>query len=275
MYINYIPCINYKINDDDNKEDNCIFIVGGDGSVSITIQNIIKDSNFEDLMIPIYICPFGSGNGLAKNLNIDPYDLRLNGNKKYVNAIEIDDGEKLTLSFLSQTWGVISDIDFNTEYLRCFGDFRFYFGILKNIFFPNYYQGELNINTNWDTNYTMKSEFYLFCATNAPWISSDFKLGSNADISSNEIDILYIDQRLSFFDRVKLIYSIMNETIHELEFVNYFKVDKYKLEILKNNSKIASDGELIDSNIIKVKSNGKNFYFILFNFYIKVKILFI
>ena len=29
----------------------------------------------------------------------------------------------------------------------------------------------------------------------------------------------------------------MNETIHELEFVNYFKVDKYKLEILKNNSK--------------------------------------
>ena len=53
----------------------------------------------------------------------------------------IDDGEKLTLFFCLKL-GVISDIDFNTEYLRCFGDFRFYFGILKNIFFPNYYQGD-------------------------------------------------------------------------------------------------------------------------------------
>ena len=46
------------------------------------------------------------------------------------------------LSFLCQTWGVISDIDINTN-LRCFGNYRFYYGILKSIIMPQYYDGKL------------------------------------------------------------------------------------------------------------------------------------
>ena len=87
----YLPCESddYMIENEDNNENNTIFIIGGDGTVSMTILKIMENSNFQELNIPIYICPFGSGNGLAKNLNIDPYKLNLN-NKKYIRPLVFD-----------------------------------------------------------------------------------------------------------------------------------------------------------------------------------------
>ena len=133
------------------------------GTVSITIENIMKNSNFINLNIPIYICPFGSGNGLAKNLNINPYDLRLDGNKRYIYPMSIEYNNYSYLSFLSQTWGVISDIDINTEFLRYIGDFRFYYGILKSILLPKYYEGKIDITTTDNDNIIIfgKSIYYL------------------------------------------------------------------------------------------------------------------
>tara|TARA_Y100000590_G_scaffold427501_1_gene537734 strand:+ start:663 stop:1565 length:903 start_codon:yes stop_codon:yes gene_type:complete len=261
-----LPCENheYKIDIADNIDTNCLFIVGGDGTVSITIENIMKNSDFTDLNIPIYICPFGSGNGLAKNLNIDPYDLRLDGEKKYINPLEIKNDNNVNLSFLAQTWGIISDIDFNTEYLRYFGDFRFYYGILNSIFSPNYYRGKLDITTNDNNNHIINSEFYMFCASTAPWITSDFKLAPKGDIFSNDIDILIIRKKISLFERIKLIYYILNENIHELDFIEYFKASKYNLEILDNNSMIMSDGEIVDSSKINVLNTDKKFLFYCF-----------
>tara|TARA_B100001121_G_scaffold146631_1_gene128291 strand:+ start:5578 stop:6480 length:903 start_codon:yes stop_codon:yes gene_type:complete len=257
-------CNEYTIDNNDNIHSNCIFIIGGDGTVSLTIENIIKNSNFTNLKIPIYICPQGSGNGLAKNLNIDPYNLRLDGYKKYINPMEIEYDNNLNLSFLSQTWGVISDIDFNTEHLRYIGDFRFYYGILKCIFLPNYYRGKLDITTKGDNNYIFTDDFYMICASNAPWISNDFKLATKGDIFSNDIDVLIIRKKLSLFERLKLVYYILNENIHELDFIEYFKLNKYNLEILDGNSIIARDGETVNSNKINVANTDKKFLFYCF-----------
>jgi len=280
-----LPCDNnnYFIHDIDNCIDNCIFIVGGDGTVSLTIENIMKNSDFDKLNIPIYICPFGSGNGLAKNLNIDPYKLRLDGDKKYINPININiniKSNELNLSFLSQTWGIISDIDIDTEFLRFIGDFRFYYGILKSIFVPKYYKGELDITTITNNNIVINSEldittitnnnivinsdFYMFCASNAPWISNDFKIATNADIFSNEIDILIIRKKISFFERIKLIYYLINENIHELDFIEYFKVSKYNLKLINTDSIIVRDGEIVDSTEINVENTDKQFLFYCF-----------
>lgn len=261
--LNYIPCLNYFISDDDNIEDNCIFIVGGDGSVSITIENIINDSNFNNLNIPIYICPFGSGNGLAKNLNINPYNLNLNGEKKYINAMNINSNENSNLSFLSQSWGVISDIDFNTEFLRFFGDFRFYYGILKSIFIPNYYKGKLNFTAD-NNNYDITDDFYMICSSKGPWISTDFKLATYGNIFSDDIDILFIRKKLSIFERIKLIYYILNERAHDLDFIEYFKLNEYTLEIFNNDSIIARDGEIVNSRKIIVNNSNKKFLFYCF-----------
>jgi sphingosine kinase len=273
---NYLNCVlinlpckdnQYKINNVDNIDSNCIFIVGGDGTVSLTIENIMKNSNFINLNIPIYICPFGSGNGLAKNLNINPYDVRLDGEKKYIYPMNIEYNNNSYFSFLSQTWGVISDIDINTEFLRCIGDFRFYYGILKSIFNPKYYEGKLYITTcKWVNNKDeiIEGDFYMLCASNAPWISNDFKIATMANIFSNEIDILVIRRKLSFYERIKLIYNIINGNIHELDFVEYLKVKNYELQLIDKNSTILRDGELINSDTITVKKSNEKFLFYSF-----------
>ena len=74
-------------------------------------------------------------------------------------------------SFLLQTWGIISDIDIDTEYLRRMGDLRFYYGILKSVMFPKYYNGDINITLNNDTtdNINITGYIFLFCATNGQW----------------------------------------------------------------------------------------------------------
>lgn len=268
VVINHLPCdyINYNISNDDNNENNCLFIVGGDGSVSITIENIMKYSNIEDLKIPIYICPFGSGNGLAKNLNINPFNLRLDGGKIYIYPMEIQTNnskEYKYLSFLSQTWSIISDIDINTEFLRYIGEFRFYYGILKNILMPNYYKGILELKNNNKKN-KIEGEFLLFCASNAPWITSDFKVATKSDIFKNEIDLLIIRKKLFFYERIQLIYYLIQEKIHELDFIEYYKIDEYNLELIDDNSKIVRDGEIINSNKISVKKSNKKFLFYIF-----------
>lgn len=262
----YLPCDNfdYIINEEDNNENNCLFIVGGDGSVSITIENIMINSDIDDLKIPIYICPFGSGNGLAKNLNINPYKLRLDGEKKYISPMEIKNPrESNYLSFLSQTWGIISDIDINTEFLRCIGDLRFYYGILKSIFFPKYYRGKLNFTFN-NKEYLLDDDFLLFCASNAAWISSDFKVATRADIFKNEMDLIIIRKKLLFYERIKLIYYLINFKIDELDFVEYFKVNKYNLEVIDNNSCIARDGEILSNINMDVSNTNKKFLFYSF-----------
>ena len=258
-----LPCVNqdYKIDNEDNKDDNIIFIVGGDGTVSMTISKIISESNFEDLKIPIYICPFGSGNGLAKNLNLDPYKLDTNNRVKYIRPLTFNYNNSETLSFLSQTWGIISDIDINTENLRWIGDLRYYYGIIKSVLLPNYYSGECFITNVENYKIEIKNKFLFFCASNAPWISKDFKIAPLSDLFSKEIDILIIKEELNFFQRLKLVYYLATDKIHEFPFVEYFKAKEYKLTINNNESFLVSDGEKLLSNEIQVKLSDKKFLF--------------
>ena len=164
-------------------------------------------------------------------------------------------------SFLSQTWGIISDIDINTEFLRSIGDLRYYYGILKSIILPNYYKGICSITDSDNFTTEIDGSFLFFCSSNAPWISKDFKIAPLSDIYTQEIDILLIRKELNFFDRLKLIYYLATESIHLLDFVEYFKAKEYNLKLLDDRSFIVSDGEKILSNEIKVKTSDKKFLF--------------
>ena len=258
----YLPCEcdDYMIDNEDNNEKNTIFIIGGDGTVSLTIFKIMENSNFHELKIPIYICPFGSGNGLAKNLNIDPYKLNLN-NKKYIRPLVFDYNGKNTFSFLAQTWGIISDIDINTENLRYLGDLRYYYGILTSIFFPKYYEGECCITNLKDNTLNIKDSFLFFCGSNAPWISKDFNIAPLSDLFKKEIDILIIKEELSFFQRLKLVYYLATDSIHKFPFIEYFKAKKYKLSIDNFDSFLVSDGEKLLATNIEVNLSDHKFLF--------------
>lgn len=83
---------------------------------------------------PMGILPGGSGNGLAKSIlhaANEPYGyesaafLIAKGGISPVDISVISTPQHTYFSFLSLAWGLISDIDIESEYLRCMGNDRF------------------------------------------------------------------------------------------------------------------------------------------------------
>jgi len=252
--------INYII----SKEYKEFIIIGGDG----TISYYINKNNLYLKNEPILCIPTGSGNGLAKNLNISKkniFETYESNNIKRIDLQEIRYANDHLInnplySFLFITWGLISDIDIDTEFLRCLGEYRFYYGIIKFLLLGNTTSGKLTYIELNDNEVSVESNFSLFCSSTQKWISNDFNMIPCAD--ENHINIIYIDRRITFFERCKLLYELINEThIEKCSFIKFRRVKSYSLEKYDDKSKFVYDGELLETNRINVsKNNSINFY---------------
>jgi sphingosine kinase len=83
--------------------------------------------------------PCGTGNALSVSCNGSSNPSRaalavVKGIKTRVDLASITQGEKRTLSFLSQSYGIVAECDLLTEDLRWLGDMRFTVGFIKRIF---------------------------------------------------------------------------------------------------------------------------------------------
>jgi sphingosine kinase len=249
---------------------NKILLVGGDGIIHEFLQGILN-RNDESYKIPLGIIPTGSGNGIATNLNIN----------NIIKSIDIFNDEKLIVpinihkvnynntydfSFLYHTWTMISDIDIDTEFLRYFGEYRYYWGILKFILKNKNVKGILKYNDSSNIINEIIGDFSLFCAGSLPWISSDFKIIPDADPSDNYIYIIYIvDYNLSLCERMQLFINCLNGThIKNCDYINLIKVKEFTLEEIDNNnsSYFVCDGEKINTKKINVQNTNLkiNFY---------------
>ena len=121
---------------------------------------------------------------------------------------------------------MISDIDIGTEYLRWMGELRFFIGILKFIFFPKTVSGTLKL---YDAD-NITGDFTLFCASNVPWISSDFKMTPLAKLDDKYIDVIFILNKLNFFDKIGLLINCLKGThLKNCKYIHHHKVEKYSL----------------------------------------------
>ena len=249
-----------------------IILVGGDGLIHEVVQGLIQQKIYDK---NIYIVPTGSGNGLAKSLNIDNIDDAVkmiinidtsNNSIQTIDIFKIIYDNKIEYSFLSQTWGMISDIDIGTEWLRYIGDMRFFWGILKFLFINKSVKGKLDYKSDYLPYESVEGNFSLFCASNVPWISSDFKMLPYARTNDGLIDIIYIvNYTMTFFEKIRLLYNCLRGThLINCKFINYIKASKYTLIELESNntSYILSDGEKIDTKNILVERTNKELLFV-------------
>ncbi|CAN6674962.1 sphingoid long chain base kinase 4 [Trichomonascus vanleenenianus] len=101
--------------------------------------------------IPICQLPCGSGNSMAVSLNgtPSPDEATLNiikGKPMPIDLMNLSQGDKhRTLSFLSQTYGVVADADLGTESMRWMGGTRFIVGTLQRIMARTAYPCEVYI----------------------------------------------------------------------------------------------------------------------------------
>ena len=216
---------NLKINEYDG-----IIVCSGDG-IMHEIINSIFNRNDKDIFINniiLGVIPGGSANALCKvisNYNDDNNDLEnfiyyiLKGNSKYIDIQEYEllteqNVSKKIYSFLSLTWGIIADIDLESECLRCLGgEARFtIMGVIRWLWLREIYgnlmilKEDSNVNVNdipsikenlsdefiSNNMEVFNDKFNLFLANNTKFISENNYTNPLSELDDGKNDILFL-----------------------------------------------------------------------------------
>ncbi|KAL0071372.1 sphinganine kinase lcb4 [Marasmius tenuissimus] len=119
-----------------------VLTVSGDGLVHEVLNGFSKHAEpAKALTMPLAPIPTGSGNALSINLMgiKDGFDVvaasinAIKGNPMATDVFLITQNGKSSISFLSQTVGLMADLDLGTEHLRWMGDTRFFVGFLQGV----------------------------------------------------------------------------------------------------------------------------------------------
>ena len=250
---------NLKINEYDG-----IIVCSGDG-IMHEIINSIFNRNDKDIFINniiLGVIPGGSANALCKvisNYNDDNNDLEnfiyyiLKGNSKYIDIQEYEllteqNVSKKIYSFLSLTWGIIADIDLESECLRCLGgDARFtIMGAIRWLWLREIYgnlmilKEDSNVNVNdipsikenlsdefiSNNMEVFNDKFNLFLANNTKFISENNYTNPLSELDDGKNDILFLKNS----DSGK--YLLFKELVYYLDDGDMLFSDKDKKEFV-------------------------------------------
>ncbi|XP_050334164.1 sphingosine kinase 1 [Bactrocera neohumeralis] len=134
-----------------------IVAVGGDGLFFEILNGLLMRADWLDARnILLGIVPCGSGNGLARSIAHvcgEPYEPKpilgatltmLSGKSMAMDVVRIQQQNQILYSFLSVGWGLISDIDIESERLRSLGYQRFTIWTLHRLISLRTYRGKVS-----------------------------------------------------------------------------------------------------------------------------------
>ncbi|XP_037810423.1 sphingosine kinase 2 [Lucilia sericata] len=135
-----------------------IVAIGGDGLFHEVLNGILKRSDWNEVVqtLALGIVPCGSGNGLARSIAHcyrEPYEPKpiigaalslVGGQSSLMDVVEIEMNNRIAYSFLSIGWGLISDIDIESERLRPLGYQRFTIWTLHRLINLRTYRGRIS-----------------------------------------------------------------------------------------------------------------------------------
>ncbi|KAF9533023.1 ATP-NAD kinase-like domain-containing protein [Crepidotus variabilis] len=119
-----------------------IVTVSGDGLIHEVLNGLAQHAEAAHaLATPVVPIPTGSGNGLSLNLlGIEEgFDVAaaalgaIKGRHMKVDLFSFVQGGQRSISFMSQSLGLMADVDIGTDHLRWMGDTRFMVGLIKGI----------------------------------------------------------------------------------------------------------------------------------------------
>lgn len=114
--------------------------------------------------IAVVQLPCGTGNAMSWNLfgTDEPSVAALSivkGVRTPLDLASITQGDKRTLSFLSQSLGIVAESDLGTENIRWMGDFRFTFGFLVRLLGKTLYPVDYAVKTEIDDKQAIKKHY--------------------------------------------------------------------------------------------------------------------
>ncbi|KAL1516968.1 hypothetical protein ABEB36_000794 [Hypothenemus hampei] len=131
--------------------------VGGDGIIFEIVNGIFERPDWSEVLksIPIGVIPGGSGNGLARSVAhhaSEPYFpsttlpstlAAIRGYTEPMDIVRVETVSNILFSFLSVGWGLLSDIDIESERLRMLGGTRFTVWSVARLIGLRSYKGKL------------------------------------------------------------------------------------------------------------------------------------
>jgi YegS/Rv2252/BmrU family lipid kinase len=225
------------------KNTDIVVAVGGDGSVNETAKGLINSKT------AMAIIPTGSGNGLARHLNI-PLNLKKamnvinKGKEILIDSIQMNDEVFVNVA------GIGFDAHIGWEFAR-FGK-RGFSSYLKVITreFPSYKAGNYELTVNGET---INKKAYLISFANGSQWGNNAYIAPGADISDGIMDIAILND-FQFYNMLSIGYKLFNRT---LDRSSHLTIIKAKEAIVKQSGTIAHiDGEPIEiGNEIRIKVN--------------------
>ena len=133
-----------------------IVIIGGDGLIFEVVSGIMARDDHAQVFknLPLAPIPGGSGNGLAKSILHECGEacttkvatfVAITGAPAYLDISRVTTTSESHFSFLALSWGMIADVDINSESLRWMGEARFTVSGVSRIITRKLYRGRLSM----------------------------------------------------------------------------------------------------------------------------------
>jgi sphingosine kinase len=277
--------------DIDPSQFDAILTLGGDGIFYEVLNGLGDRADGAQFLqtVPLYPLPGGTANGLSESIlneSGEPYSI-LNSAfvavKGRISEMDVSITHTQTQShhsFLSLSWGLISDVDIRTEWLRCLGDLRLTLGGVYYIGLHRQYRGRLCIYTGkglpdgealaaptmppidqpitegdgWEV---IESAFTMVWTLQTSHVSSTMYTAPERTLSDGFMDVTYITDT----SRCELIDMLLNldngKPFHPPKSVVRVKALAFRLEPLDDGI-LSLDGEVVEYGPIQgVMQQGK------------------
>ncbi|KAJ5578071.1 uncharacterized protein N7459_007035 [Penicillium hispanicum] len=148
-----------------------IVCCSGDGLPYEVFNGLGKRSNAREALtkVAVALLPCGSGNGMTWNclgtgsVSIAALTI-VKGLRTPLDLVSITQNDTRTLSFLSQSFGIVADSDLGTDNIRWMGAQRFTYGFLVRLMQRTIYPCDLAIKVEMDDKTAIKDHYNAFIA---------------------------------------------------------------------------------------------------------------
>ena len=259
-----------------------LVIVGGDGTIHDAIAGLMsRQDSRRAIELPLGIIPGGTGNGLSKTLleqsgeSYDPLNaafLIAKGKQQTFDIAAIEQNGTKYYSFLSLAWGLISDVDIESEKLKFLGALRFDLYALILISLLRTYKGrfsfiphpEFKPNRDRDPQLRHRStprgkwqviedEFIFIWAMNTAWAAHDMNVTPYAQLNDGAMDVLIMRKGTPRWEILQALLRCGKGEHLDLPHMEYYKVRAFRLEPLTDKGILVVDGEPVDYSPIDLK----------------------
>ncbi|XP_057828685.2 sphingosine kinase 2 isoform X1 [Cryptomeria japonica] len=131
-----------------------ILCISGDGILVEVVNGLLERPDWENaIKMPLGIVPAGTGNGMIKSLmdHANEPCIAMNatfavikGHKQALDVAVVTQGQVRSFSVLMLTWGLVADIDIESEKYRWMGSMRLDFYTFVRIFRLRHYSGNVS-----------------------------------------------------------------------------------------------------------------------------------